>query len=193
MKKILSSALYILTFVVYVVTRAFSSTLPVSSNISEVVSVPDSIIIYDSTVKKRTAIPNTPAFRVEVVKSGKTKDKVTKTSSVLVKPETIIQSTPPQMHKGVYLDGIYTGSLADAYYEKFQVRVEIKNGVIAKVYPLPYKQNNNTSRYINGYAMPVLRSEALTAQSANVDIISGATETSRAFRTSLTSALLKAS
>jgi len=45
------------------------------------------------------------------------------------------------------------------------------------------------SAYINKQAIPLLRSEALQAQSANVDLISGATMTSEAFDASLQAAL----
>ena len=45
------------------------------------------------------------------------------------------------------------------------------------------------SAYINKQVIPLLRSEALQAQSANVDLISGATMTSEAFDASLQAAL----
>ena len=47
-------------------------------------------------------------------------------------------------------------------------------------------------QYINGQAMPMLTSEAVQVQSANVDIVSGATFTSQAFQQSLGSALAQA-
>ncbi len=192
MKKIISISLYIIVFVVYAISRTFSDVLPANTGSLGVVSVPDSVVIYDSTVKKQTPASDAPVVGIEVVKTGRNR-KTTKTSPVSMKSEPVMQHTPMQMHKSVYVDGVYTGLLADAYYERFQVETVIKGGVITKVYLLPYKQNNNTSRYINNYAVPILRSEALTAQSAKVDTISGATETSKAFRTSLTSALQKAS
>ena len=45
---------------------------------------------------------------------------------------------------------------------------------------------------INQQAMPVLKQEAIQAQSAQVDGVSGATDTSDAFVQSLTSALTQA-
>ncbi|HEY4384430.1 MAG TPA: FMN-binding protein [Ktedonobacteraceae bacterium] len=45
---------------------------------------------------------------------------------------------------------------------------------------------------INNYADPQLTSEAIQAQSANVDIVSGATDSSEAFIQSLNSALAQA-
>ena len=97
-----------------------------------------------------------------------------------------------QAMAGAYRDGTYTGAIADAYYGPVEVRATVKNGAIANVAFLRYPNTHSTSVFINGQAMPMLAQEAISAQSANVDIISGATDTSLAFRQSLASALAKA-
>ncbi|MBU6490859.1 FMN-binding protein [Patescibacteria group bacterium] len=94
--------------------------------------------------------------------------------------------------KSAYKDGAYIGSMADAYYGTIEVQATIRNGSLADVAFLSYPNDRGTSRFINGQAMPMLTQEAISAQSANVDIISGATDTSLAFRQSLASALEKA-
>jgi hypothetical protein len=53
-------------------------------------------------------------------------------------------------------------------------------------------QDNPRSAYINAYAVPILRSETLQAQNANVNAVSGATYTSEAFIGSLQAALVAA-
>ena len=55
-----------------------------------------------------------------------------------------------------------------------------------------YPNHSGRSLYISENAIPILRSEALRAQSAKIDLISGATYTSEAFASSLQSAILKA-
>jgi uncharacterized protein with FMN-binding domain len=55
-----------------------------------------------------------------------------------------------------------------------------------------YPNHTDRSVFINSQALPILKSEALRAQSANVNLISGATDTSEAFAASLQSAILKA-
>jgi uncharacterized protein with FMN-binding domain len=55
-----------------------------------------------------------------------------------------------------------------------------------------YPNHTDRSVYINTQALPILKSEALRAQTANVDMVSGATDTSEAFAQSLQSAILKA-
>lgn len=92
----------------------------------------------------------------------------------------------------VYKDGTYTGSVADAYYGNVQVQVAITGGKITNVTFLQYPNDNGTSMYINSQAMPLLKQEAIVAQSANIDGVSGASETSPAFQQSLASALNQA-
>ena len=55
-----------------------------------------------------------------------------------------------------------------------------------------YPNHTNRSVYINQTALPILKAEALRAQSANVNMVSGATDSSDAFAQSLQSAILKA-
>ncbi len=99
---------------------------------------------------------------------------------------------PAPKPKGLYADGQYNGSVADAYYGNVQVAVTVSGGKISNVQFLDYPHDRSTSREINSQAMPYLIQEALQAQNANVDVISGATFTSQAFVESLASALAKA-
>jgi uncharacterized protein with FMN-binding domain len=91
-----------------------------------------------------------------------------------------------------YKDGTYTGSVTNAYYGNVQVQATIKNGKITDVEFLQYPSDNPNSQYINSQATPYLKQEAIQAQSAQVDLISGATLTSQAFTQSLSSALSQA-
>jgi uncharacterized protein with FMN-binding domain len=94
--------------------------------------------------------------------------------------------------QGQYKDGVYTGGVADAFYGNIQVQATIQGSKITDVIFLQYPNDRNRSISINTQAMPYLRKEAITAQSANVDIVSGATATSQAFIQSLGSALTQA-
>jgi uncharacterized protein with FMN-binding domain len=55
-----------------------------------------------------------------------------------------------------------------------------------------YPRSNPRSASINEQALPILKQEALTAQSASIDAVSGATDTSYAFAESLNAAILAA-
>ncbi len=91
-----------------------------------------------------------------------------------------------------YTDGTYTGPVVDAYYGLMQIQAVIRNGRLASVNILEYPSDRRTSVYINRQALPLLRNEVLSAQSANVDIVSGATLSSEAFLRSLDAAMTKA-
>lgn len=91
-----------------------------------------------------------------------------------------------------YKDGTYTGSLEDAFYGNVEVSATIQNGKITDVKFLQYPNDSSHSQDINSQAMPYLQQEAIQAQSANVNIISGATLTSQAFIQSLGTAISKA-
>jgi len=56
-----------------------------------------------------------------------------------------------------------------------------------------YSFHTSRSEYIMSQALPLLRQEFMAAQSADVQVITGATDTSNAFLRSLQSALLKQS
>ena len=111
------------------------------------------------------------------------------------KPSTTVTSTPPPTPpapKGQYRDGSYTGSVADAFYGNVQVEAVISGGKLADVQFLQYPNDRRTSVMISNMAMPSLKSEAIQAQSAQVDAVSGASDTSAAFVQSLSSALAQA-
>jgi uncharacterized protein with FMN-binding domain len=88
-----------------------------------------------------------------------------------------------------YRDGTYTGTSENAYYGRVQVRVTVVSHRIAAVSVLDYPQDRRTSRYINSQALPLLKQEVISANSASVDTVSGATLTSGAYRRSLANAL----
>src|SRR5579872_2833652 len=93
-------------------------------------------------------------------------------SSASGTPPTAIPTAQPL---GQYKDGTYTGSVADAFYGNIQVQAVISGGRITDVVFLQYPNDRGTSIEINSQAMPFLKQEAIAAQNANVDIISGAT------------------
>ena len=55
-----------------------------------------------------------------------------------------------------------------------------------------YPDHTDRSIFINRQALPILIQETIQAQSSNIDLVSGATDTSVAFQQSLQSAILQA-
>lgn len=93
---------------------------------------------------------------------------------------------------GKYKDGIYIGSVEDVYYGNVQVRTTISNGNISDVEFLQYPDDRDNSVKINARAMPILKSEAIKSQTADVDIVTGATQTSKGYIKSLSNSLAQA-
>jgi uncharacterized protein with FMN-binding domain len=91
-----------------------------------------------------------------------------------------------------YIDGVYTGPVTDAYYGPIQIQAVVQDGRLSGIRVLRYPSDRRTSVAINRQALPMLRDEVVSAQSAKVDIISGATLTSEAFVRSLEKALRQA-
>jgi uncharacterized protein with FMN-binding domain len=171
MKKYILSTLVVSTFIIYVLYQQINGT--------------NSTIFVNS-------IDNSSTKKLSSFDSEKTNNQIVKTPKVL--SNTIQKVTPAStvVNKGLYKDGVYTGSNADAYYGNIQVQVTVSAGKLSDIKFLDHPQDRNRSIEINNHAMPLLASEAIQIQSANVDTISGATDSSGAFRESLGSALSQA-
>jgi uncharacterized protein with FMN-binding domain len=89
-------------------------------------------------------------------------------------------------------DGSFTGQDFPNFYGDVQVQVVISAGSITDVKALQYPTDRPQSAYISSVAIPYLHDEVLKAQSAQIDIISGATFTSESYAQSLQSALARA-
>jgi uncharacterized protein with FMN-binding domain len=99
------------------------------------------------------------------------------------------EAPPTAIPNGQYKDGTYTGQTIDVVYGLLQVEAVVQDGKLESVQFLQYPNDRRTSVRINSVAIPYLQTEAIQAQSANVNIISGATLTSEGFAMSLQSAL----
>ncbi len=82
-----------------------------------------------------------------------------------------------------------TGTSAGTRWGPVQVRLTVDGGTITDVTVIDYPSENGRDRSINARAIPVLVSETLDAQSADIDMVSGATVTSAGYLESLQSAL----
>ena len=100
-------------------------------------------------------------------------------------------STAPAAGSGgtALKNGTVTGQVVQTRFGSVQVQVTIAAGKITDVTALQLPNDRQRSAEISGIVEPMLKSEALTAQSAQIDLVSGATYTSDAYAQSLQSAL----
>ncbi|MGA8015218.1 MAG: FMN-binding protein [Candidatus Dormiibacterota bacterium] len=86
-------------------------------------------------------------------------------------------------------NGTFTGQNAPNFYGPVQVQIVVAGGRITEVKTLQQPSDNPQSAYIASVAMPYLRQEVLQVQSAQIDIVSGATFDSDSYAQSVQSAL----
>ena len=84
---------------------------------------------------------------------------------------------------------VVNGTSADTRYGPVQVQLHIRGGRIVSATAIDYPQGSGRDREINSFAVPILQKETVSAQSAQIDTVSGATFTSEGYKTSLQAAL----
>jgi len=85
--------------------------------------------------------------------------------------------------------GTYTGDTASTQWGPVQVQITVADGKITDATAVQYPSGNGKDQEINSYALPILAQEAVAAQSAQIDHVSGATVTSDGYVQSLQSAI----
>jgi uncharacterized protein with FMN-binding domain len=98
------------------------------------------------------------------------------------------QATPAPTTAPAVADATVTGPEVDTRFGPVQVEVTVQDGQVTDVTALQLPSGGRSGR-ISSAAEPILREEALQAQSANIDTVSGATYTSLAYEQSLQAAL----
>jgi uncharacterized protein with FMN-binding domain len=93
---------------------------------------------------------------------------------------------------GTIHNGTFVGDAATSQFSTIQVEVTVSGGKITDITVVQDADDDQHSAEVDAFAIPTLRSEALSAQSANIDAVSGATYTSQSYTQSLQSALDKA-
>ena len=83
----------------------------------------------------------------------------------------------------------FTGASASTRWGPVQVEITVAGGTITDVTVVDYPDGNGKDQQINARALPVLVQETLDSQSADIDMVSGATVTSDGYVESLQSAL----
>jgi len=176
MKKLIFSVCFIAISAAYVVTQRAS--VPDRKPL-------DADLLGDSAASSTLGelLPRPPARRAVLPLPSSLDTRATS-------PFKVIRIASPA--NTAYADGRYTGPAVNAYYGMVQIQAIVENGRVARLKVLQYPSDRQTSVAINRQALPLLRDEVIDAQTAEVDVISGATLTSEAFIKSLSGALAQA-
>jgi uncharacterized protein with FMN-binding domain len=109
------------------------------------------------------------------------------TSPATDAPATDAPTTPPTTNAGA--TRTLDGDPFDNRFGTVQVRVTLQGNRITDVTPLQMPFDRERSAEISRQAQPLILQEVLQAQSAQIDIIGGATYTTESYAQSLQSAL----
>ncbi len=211
MKKFLLSSFVIGSFALYVVyygpngslsyvapyvpvtevgKKTTTDALNTTSSSTQVYQVPNSISGGD---EDSNPFDEEGDFIPPTKTTPKTNTKPTTTPTTKPTTQTTPTTTPPVTKpKGLYADGTYVGSNEYAYSGYVKVTAIISNGKLSNITYPSTEPGPRRSQQIYDYSMPVLKQEAISAQSANINGVSGATYTSDAFMQSLAYALTQA-
>jgi len=107
------------------------------------------------------------------------------------KPKPTATPRPTATPTATTLNGTFQGPAVDMRWGPVQATITVQDGKITDV-KVGTNPDTSRSQFIDDHAAPLLREETLKAQSANIDLFSGATMTSEAYQQSLSSALHKA-
>ena len=106
-----------------------------------------------------------------------------------VTPTTPSPTAAPNPPSGSGGSRTITGPVVTTRYGDVQLQLTLSNGRISDVTPLRLPNDLERSAYISSVAGPILRDEVLQAQSAQIDLLSGATYTSEAYAESIQAVL----
>ena len=190
-KKSALSGFVVLTFIAYVIDQRLAAAKQALTNQPPTPIPSDPAQAGSTTVTSAQSGLNPPYYSMPQ-SGGQAYTPPTSAPQAQAQPTQAPTAQPQQVAQGQYKDGSYNGPVTDAFYGQMQVEAVIQGGKLTQVQILQYPHDRRTSQMINSQALPWLESEAVQAQSANINMISGATLSSNAFIESLQSALSSA-
>jgi uncharacterized protein with FMN-binding domain len=117
----------------------------------------------------------------------------TSTSSRFAPSQAAVVAREPESSAELAGSGTFDGETIVTRFGRVQVRIIVVDGRITKAEALQFPTGDRHNDLINDRAVPILNAETVRAQSAEIDLVSGATLTSQGYAQSLQSAIDKAS
>lgn len=134
-----------------------------------------------------TFVPTTENSTTQINNNSNSQNTTSTTNSNSTTTSSNSTTTTGQMK-----DGTYTGEVVRTRRGDVQLSITVSGGKISEITPLIYPNEDRDSKQINANAIPKYVAEAIDVQSANITLISGATETYNGFTGSLQDAINKA-
>ena len=153
-----------------------------SPNIGPVPSVPT------PTPSTCVTVTPTPSPTIRIKKHSEDGESSTALPAVLPTPQVSCSTPTP---KNTSANGTFTGAVSNTQYGPVQVQITVSAGIIKDAQAIQSPSGGRSSS-ISSSSIPVLRQETLSAQSASIQAVSGASYTSAGWINSLVSALSQA-
>ncbi|HUI48181.1 MAG TPA: FMN-binding protein [Acidimicrobiia bacterium] len=145
-----------------------------------------------ASFRSSPGLPTTHSLKVATPRTSTTPAASTPaTTTPATTPATAPSGSPSSTPTTTPATTTITGDPYDNQYGTVQVSVTLQGGKITDVQALQLPDSHQRSVEISQAVAPILRQEALQAQSAQIDLVSGATYTSQSYAQSLQSALDK--
>lgn len=154
-----------------------SSTSSTAASASAAPTVAASASAKPVATKKSSAASTTTATKVAAAPA--------QTTAAAVAPSATAATTTKS------INGTFTGPAVFVQYGNMQVKITVVNGRITDAVAVQNPGQGRNARYTN-MALPVLKQQTITAQSANIQGVSGASYTSYGWYKSLQGALADA-
>ncbi len=146
-------------------------------------ATPRPSVRHTSAAKSTAATSAAPRPSTSAPRSSSSARPAPKTSSTSSKPTASKPPAPAGPQD-------FTGSAITYQYGTLQVAIRVQGGKITDAWAVTYPKGSSLP--YSEMAIPILRSQTLSAQSAKIAGATGATLTSTSWKTSLASALAKA-
>lgn len=137
----------------------------------------------------RTSTSNPPRVATTTIAGGSTGVDRGTATTLAAPPSGSPQTSPNGTRTTATNPNTVIGQAAQTRYGPVQVQITVTGGKIKRVDLLQVPSTTPRDDVINNFAVPKLKHKTLQAQSAQIDSVSGATETSTGYINSLQSAL----
>ncbi|MGZ4626580.1 MAG: FMN-binding protein [Kineosporiaceae bacterium] len=141
-----------------------------------------------SAVPRPTPAPTPPPLPTPTAAAVPAAPTAARTSAPRPAPPTVVR-VPVPTTTAPPAPQLFTGGVAQTPYGPVQVQIAVSAGRITAARTLRQPGGDPHSASLASYAVPRLDQETLSAQSAHIDVVTGATYTSEGYIGSLQSAL----
>jgi uncharacterized protein with FMN-binding domain len=133
--------------------------------------------------------PDAPNMSASSTKSVKSTSAGTTTKTKAKAAATPAATTEAVVAAPATTSGTVNGKTVQTRFGPIQLSATVANGQLTSIKALKFPSNDGRSQQISNYSIPQLTDQAISAQSASIQGVSGATYTTQGYKQSLQSIL----